>query len=85
MSSGRVCAFSRNVRFLTKQLNIGPKPFCTYSVHAYSTMQRMRGVVVDEIGGPEVLKIKSDLAIPEPKEGQVLVRNAVIGVNYIDM
>ena len=48
-------------------------------------MQRMRGVVVSDIGGPEVLKVKSDLAVPEPKEGQVLVRNAVIGVNYIDM
>ncbi|AEO60723.1 hypothetical protein MYCTH_2310250 [Thermothelomyces thermophilus ATCC 42464] len=44
----------------------------------------MSGILIEETGGVEVLKWKTDLPVPELKEGEVLVRNEFIGVNYID-
>lgn len=43
-----------------------------------------RAVVVEKIGGPEVLDLCPDYPIPAPKDGQILVKNNVSGVNYID-
>ena len=44
----------------------------------------MKGVFFEKTGGPEVLQYKTDLPVPELTEGQVLVKNDYIGVNYID-
>lgn len=44
----------------------------------------MSGILIEETGGVEVLKWKTDLPVPEIKEGEVLVRNEFVGVNYID-
>jgi NADPH2:quinone reductase len=44
----------------------------------------MKGVIIEKTGGTEVLQYKTDLAVPEPKDGQVLVKNDYIGINYID-
>jgi NADPH:quinone reductase-like Zn-dependent oxidoreductase len=49
-----------------------------------SIPKTMKGVVIEENGGPEVLKYKTDVPVPEPKEGQILVKNDYIGINYID-
>ncbi|KAL3464908.1 hypothetical protein BJX64DRAFT_298021 [Aspergillus heterothallicus] len=43
-----------------------------------------RAIVVEEVGGPEVMQYCLDYAIPTPKEGQVLVKNSIAGINYID-
>jgi NADPH2:quinone reductase len=43
----------------------------------------MKAIVADPVGGPENLKY-IDLPIPEPGDGEVLVKIAAIGVNYID-
>ena len=43
----------------------------------------MRAVQIDEFGGPEVLKVV-DLPVPEPAEGEVLVRVARAGMNFAD-
>ncbi len=43
----------------------------------------MKAVVADPVGGPENLKYV-DLPVPEPGEGEVLVKIEAIGVNYID-
>jgi NADPH2:quinone reductase len=45
----------------------------------------MKGVILDKTGGPEVLQYKTDLPVPVPQEGEVLVKNDFIGVNYVDM
>lgn len=42
------------------------------------------GILIEENGGPEVLKWKTDIPVPELKDGEVLVRNEFVGVNYID-
>lgn len=43
----------------------------------------MRAVVVEEPGGPEVLRVK-DVPDPEAGPGEVLVQVAACGVNFID-
>jgi NADPH:quinone reductase len=43
----------------------------------------MRAVRVHETGGPEVLQVE-DVPEPEPGEGQVRIRVAASGVNFID-
>ena len=44
----------------------------------------VRAIVVEEYGGPEVLKLK-DIDIGEPGQGQALVRIAMSGVNFVDI
>ena len=44
----------------------------------------MSGILIEENGGPEQLHWKTDLPVPELKDGEVLIRNEFIGVNYID-
>ena len=44
----------------------------------------MKGVIIEKTGGTEVLQYKTDLPLPEVKEGQVLVKNDFTGINYID-
>ena len=40
--------------------------------------------MIEKTGGVEVLEYKTDLPVPTPKEGEVLVKNDFIGINYID-
>ena len=59
------------------------------NIHFTRTMataipKTMKGVLIEKTGGVEVLQYKSDLPVPTPKAGEVLVRNDFIGVNYID-
>jgi NADPH:quinone reductase-like Zn-dependent oxidoreductase len=51
---------------------------------ATSIPKTMSGVLVEKTGGVEVLQYKTDLPVPTPKEGQILVKNDFIGINYID-
>ncbi|CAA9443142.1 MAG: Quinone oxidoreductase [uncultured Rubrobacteraceae bacterium] len=43
----------------------------------------MKAIKVNEYGGPEVLSYE-DVALPEPGRGEVRIRLAASGVNYID-
>ncbi|KAJ5620452.1 hypothetical protein N7510_004436 [Penicillium lagena] len=44
----------------------------------------MKAVVVEQTGGPEVLQFRTSHPVPTPQAGQLLVRNNISGVNYID-
>ncbi|KAH7116068.1 hypothetical protein B0J11DRAFT_593784 [Dendryphion nanum] len=44
----------------------------------------MKAVLIEKTGGTEVLQYRTDVPVPEPKEGEVLVKNEFIGINYID-
>ncbi len=43
----------------------------------------MKEVIVSKNGGPEVLELKN-IKLDNPKEGEVLIENKAIGLNYID-
>jgi NADPH2:quinone reductase len=43
----------------------------------------MKAIRIDQNGGPEVMRLV-DVEPPKPGPGEVLVRNEVIGVNFID-
>ncbi|MCJ1296088.1 NADPH:quinone reductase [Xylographa carneopallida] len=49
-----------------------------------SIPKTMRGILIEKTGGTEVLEYRTDLPVPEPKEGEILVKNEFIGINYID-
>lgn len=49
-----------------------------------SIPKEMRGVSISKTGGVEVLDYRADMPVPEPKEGEVLIKNEYIGINYID-
>jgi NADPH:quinone reductase-like Zn-dependent oxidoreductase len=53
------------------------------SVVAQTNKAMMKAVVVNEYGGPEVLKYQ-DAPRPEPKENEVLIRVIAAGVNPVD-
>lgn len=44
----------------------------------------MKAVLVEEHGGPEVLHYVIDHPVPTPKGHELLVKNELIGVNFID-
>jgi NADPH2:quinone reductase len=44
----------------------------------------MKAVVIEKTGGTDVLQYKTDVPVPQPKDGEVLVKNDFIGINYID-
>src|SRR5215471_2578671 len=50
---------------------------------AQSVTRTMKAVVIHEYGGPEVLKYE-DIARPEPKDDQLLIRVVAAGVNPVD-
>lgn len=43
-----------------------------------------KAVLALKAGGPEVLEYKTDLPVPTPKEGEVLVKNNFSAINLID-
>jgi NADPH2:quinone reductase len=49
-----------------------------------SLPKTMKAVSIDKTGGTDVLQYKTDVPVPEPKEGEVLVKNEFVGINYID-
>jgi NADPH2:quinone reductase len=50
----------------------------------FSFIVGMFGIQIAKNGGVEVMEYLSTLAKPVPSNGQVLVKNAFAGVNYID-
>jgi len=51
---------------------------------ATSLPSKISGVSIDKTGGREVLQYKTDLPLPELQDGEILIKNAFIGINYID-
>ncbi|KAF7596333.1 NADPH:quinone reductase [Aspergillus hancockii] len=66
------------------QLNPSPITPFSHQFRAMSIPSAMTAVVVEKLGGPEVLEFRSDYPVPTPQEGQLLVKNNFSGVNYID-
>ncbi|KAI8635159.1 hypothetical protein F5Y19DRAFT_2129 [Xylariaceae sp. FL1651] len=61
--------------------NTAPRGF---SRNMASVPNTMKGVLIDKTGGPEVLQHKTDIPVATPIDGNILVKNDFIGINYID-
>lgn len=60
-------------------------PLNFVAVRAMASLPKtMKGVWIEKTGGTEVLQYKTDIPVPQPKDGEVLVKNEFIGINYID-
>ncbi|KAF1964592.1 NAD(P)-binding protein [Bimuria novae-zelandiae CBS 107.79] len=68
---------------LTSQLSGAPRVSSTRTMTT-ELPKTMKAVYIEKTGGTEVLQYKEDVPVPEVKEGEVLVKNEFIGVNYID-
>ncbi|KAF1846584.1 NAD(P)-binding protein [Cucurbitaria berberidis CBS 394.84] len=49
-----------------------------------SLPKTMKAVQIEKTGGTDVLQYKTDVPVPQLKEGEVLVKNEFIGINFID-
>ncbi|WPH04679.1 putative quinone oxidoreductase [Acrodontium crateriforme] len=76
----RVSISTRRAAAISSHFN-RPNTFIRTMASIPSTM---KGVIIEKNGGTEVLQHKTDLPVPQPKEGQVLIHNDFVGVNFID-
>lgn len=82
MSYRALLSTTRRLTALTSQLG---KPHPASPARKMSTLPKtMEGIIIEKTGGTEVLQFKTDLPIPVPKEGEVLLKNEYVGVNFID-
>ena len=51
---------------------------------ASPTPKTMKAVVLEQNGGPDELHYRTDYPTPSPGEDQLLIKNEVIGINFID-
>lgn len=79
-SSPKLLASSRRAAAISSHLTPAQRLVRTMA----SVPKTMKGVIIEKNGGTEVLTYKTDLPVPQPKEGQILVHNDFVGVNYID-
>ena len=63
-------------KFGDSNLNLSP-------ALGYARAMDIEAIRIHEYGGPEVLKFES-VDIPEPGEGEALIRHTAIGLNFID-
>lgn len=49
-----------------------------------SIVTSCRGVVLPRFGGPEVLEIRDDVAVPDLQPNEVLVRARAVSINPLD-
>lgn len=71
-----------------------PQPFTVHShIRSFSASsisrmppvpKTMSGILIEAPGDAHVMKWKTDLMVPDLGEGQILVKNEWVGVNFID-
>lgn len=87
-----ISSATRRATAIASQLTIPRTAFTTINnatvtartMASTSIPKTMKGVIMEKNGGTEVLQYKTDLPVPEPKEGQILIKNDYVGVNFID-
>jgi hypothetical protein len=82
LSKSQLSSSTRRTAALASQLS-STSSF-THTRTMTSIPKTMKGVIMEKNGGTEVLQYKTDLPVPEPKEGQILIKNDYVGINFID-
>ena len=57
---------------------------CFQNPHTMSVPSFQTAVVVEKTGGPEVLEYRTEYPVSVPQDGEILVKNTVCGINYVD-
>ncbi|KAI0135579.1 NAD(P)-binding protein [Daldinia grandis] len=91
-ASARLLACSSGRRAVAPQAAIIPShlqsirnnPLIIHIRNMASVLTTQKAVVIDKTGGPEVLQYKTDIPVPAVVDGQILVKNDYLGVNFID-
>lgn len=71
-----------SARLASLKSQLGSRAFVVRNMS--SLPKTMKAVQIEKTGVPDVLQYKTDVPVPEPKDGEVLVKNEFIGINYID-
>jgi NADPH2:quinone reductase len=71
-----------SARLASLNSQLGPRAIAIRKMS--SLPKTMKAVQIEKTGGTDVLQYKTDVPVPEPKDGEVLVKNEFIGINYID-
>ena len=83
---------ARTTRLLSSTFNASARlaslnsQFETRAVHIRrmsSLPKTMKAVQIEKTGGTDVLQFKTDVPVPQPKEGEVLVKNEFIGKHEV--
>lgn len=62
-----------------------PGPFIRPHIRTMASIpSTMKAVIINKTGGTEVLEHKTDMPVPALVDGQLLVKNDYLGVNFID-
>lgn len=80
-ATSRLLSTTKRLASLASQLG---KPHPAARTMSTSIPKTMEGIIMEKTGGTEVLQFKTDLQVPVPKEGEVLIKNEYVGVNFID-
>jgi hypothetical protein len=84
LSNSLLSSSTRRAAALSSQLSSQTSNL-TYTARTMASIPKtMKGVIMEKNGGTEVLQYKTDLPVPEPKEGQILIKNDFVGINFID-
>ncbi|CAI6341365.1 unnamed protein product [Periconia digitata] len=62
-----------------------PQPRFNSTMATNSVPEVMKAVQMRRTGGPEVLQYKMDFPVPVPGDGEILVQNEFIGINFVDV
>jgi hypothetical protein len=83
LSNSLLSSSTRRAAALSSQLS-SRNITLTHTRTMASVPKTMKGVIMEKNGGTEVLQYRTDLPVPEPKEGQILIKNDFVGINFID-
>ena len=86
MSFLRVATLSRQLSSPARRLTLLSSHFrpAFRTMASSSVPKTQSGILIEKTGGTDVLQWKTDIPVPDLSEGQVLVKNEYIGINYID-
>ena len=80
----RACTFSKLNASQSVYKHLTRNSHSVRSMASPSVPKTMKGVLIEKTGGVEVLQYRTDLPVPTPNDGEILVKNEYSGINYID-
>ncbi|KAI1645640.1 NAD(P)-binding protein [Daldinia loculata] len=83
-SSGRRAVAPQAAIIPSRLQSIRNNPLIIHIRNMASIPTTQKAVIIDKTGGPEVLQYKTDIPVPAVVDGQILVKNDYLGVNFID-